>query len=131
MAKKQQIGSASCIVLILMMALVTTAPAQSPPSINEREAIGRAITVWDQGCSGSTRGAWDGMVRAWYDEITNSAAAPNGHGTDAWEKQSFHHNTYTQTIGPNNNVWRRDGSWSEKIDGSLGATLCSSERVRK
>lgn len=36
------------------------------------EAKMYAISVWNAGCSGSARPDWDDMVRAWYDEITQT-----------------------------------------------------------
>ncbi len=36
------------------------------------EAKMYAITVWNAGCAGGQRDAWDDMVDAWYDEVTNA-----------------------------------------------------------
>jgi hypothetical protein len=65
------------------------------PAANEKEAMVRAVTVWDKNCSGNTRSSWDDMAAAWYNEITNGAAAPAGHGGERWNKTAFYSNTWT------------------------------------
>jgi hypothetical protein len=54
--------------LSLLAAVVSLIPG---PASARLEAKMYAITVWNAGCSGSTRNTWDDMVDAWYDEITN------------------------------------------------------------
>jgi hypothetical protein len=48
-----------------------------------RDAAGRVITTWNGGCSGSTRGWWDNMIRDWYEAISN-ATPVFGHGAQAY-----------------------------------------------
>ncbi len=58
---------------VAMAAMLTgfTLQAVTSKSDARREAKMYAISVWNAGCSGSTRNAWDDMVDDWYDEITN------------------------------------------------------------
>ncbi len=70
-----------------------------PPALNEREAMVRVITTWDKGCSGASRGPWDDMAQAWYDEITNDAAAPGGHGGGSWYPDGFFNHSWTTAPG--------------------------------
>ncbi len=87
-------------VLLLLIPLAITllfasgAFAESP-SAEEREVHGRVVTEWDLGCDLPTMMEWDNLVRNWYDELTNAADSPVGHGTDAWTKSGFYHNEYT------------------------------------
>lgn len=55
------------------------------------EAKMYAITVWNAGCAGGTRNAWDDMVDAWYDEITDTGFSIfgwclSGHCGDAFSR---------------------------------------------
>jgi hypothetical protein len=55
------------------------------------EAKMYAVTNWNAGCSGSTRNSWDDMVKAWYDDVTNSGTSIlgwciSGHCGDAYSK---------------------------------------------
>jgi len=42
------------------------------------------ITRWNGDCDANRVDDWDNMVRAWYNEISNNAALPNGHGAEAY-----------------------------------------------
>jgi hypothetical protein len=84
-------------------ALVAAAAFAGTPPSYEREAVGRVISLWDQGCSGGPRDGWQTMVQFWYDELTNGAAAPGGHASAAWSQSVFHHNSYIKFWG--NNLW--------------------------
>lgn len=55
------------------------------------EAKMYAVTTWNAGCSGSTRSSWDDMVKAWYDDVTNTGTSffgwcISGHCGDAYSK---------------------------------------------
>jgi hypothetical protein len=52
------------VTLACGIALLSGSPAQAG------EAKMRSITTWDAGCTASTRGSWDNMADAWYDELT-------------------------------------------------------------
>ena len=57
----------------LAAAMTTAAVMFLPQMASARfEAKMYAVTVWNAGCAGSTRGTWDDMVDAWYDEITDA-----------------------------------------------------------
>jgi len=71
----------------------------SPPPELEKEAMVRAVTVWDQNCTGSTRSSWDDMAAAWYNELTNGAPAPAGHGGACWNKTAFYSNSFNVFTG--------------------------------
>jgi len=71
----------------------------SPPSATEKEAMVRAVTVWDKNCSGDPRGSWDDMAAAWYYELTNGALPPIGHGGDRWNRTAFYSNNWIEQIG--------------------------------
>src|SRR5262245_24318178 len=65
-----------------------------PPAENEREAMVRVLTNWNMGCDAASRGPWKDMAQAWYDEITNGAAVPGGHGGGSWYADGFYHQTW-------------------------------------
>lgn len=55
------------------------------------EAKMYAVTTWNAGCGGSTRDSWDNMVKAWYDDVTNTGTSIlgwciSGHCSDAFSK---------------------------------------------
>jgi hypothetical protein len=62
----------------------------SPPAArgaddgNNREVMAYVISTWDGDCDGSQRDYWDEMVRAWFNDISNDAPAPDGHGPAAY-----------------------------------------------
>lgn len=69
------------------LALLSTACVLSAPSnASALEAQVYAITKWDDDCSGSTRRAWDNYADNWYDDITNTASSPSGHGSRAYSR---------------------------------------------
>ena len=68
--------------------LVIGALLAVPDDAWSRDAAGRVITLWNGGCSGSTRGWWDNMVRAWYDEVSNTAPIW-GHGPYAYGRKGL------------------------------------------
>ena len=55
--------------------VLATAPGVSNAAL---EAKMYAITIWNAGCSGGQRDAWDDMVQAWYDEITDAGTSVFG-----------------------------------------------------
>jgi hypothetical protein len=55
------------LTLILLAAPIGR--AQSVPSRAEREVSYRVVTVWDQGCDGSTRTSWDNMIHGWFNGL--------------------------------------------------------------
>lgn len=62
--------------------------AEDAPAL---EAKMYAVTTWNAGCSGSTRNSWDDMVKAWYDDITNTGTSIfgwciSGHCSDAFTR---------------------------------------------
>lgn len=60
------------------------------PSSTEREAQVLVVTKWDDDngrCDASDRSAWDNMLDAWYDEMSD-----NSHGSRAWDSDSFRKN---------------------------------------
>jgi len=86
---------AACLPASTALAQVSV----GPPPQGEREAMVRVITTWDQGCSGASRGPWKDMAEAWYDEITNDAAAPSGHGGGSWYPDGFFNHSWTTAAG--------------------------------
>lgn len=81
--------------LLSVAAAVWCAPhvalGANPPT-SERGVLVRVITQWTGGCDGSKRTAWDNMVRAWYNDITNSGSTPGGHASKAWVEDGFYQN---------------------------------------
>jgi Family of unknown function (DUF6345) len=60
---------------LLRLAALCFATAVSPPLAlaDHLEAKMYGVTVWDGGCSGSTRNSWDDMAQAWYDVMGDSS----------------------------------------------------------
>jgi hypothetical protein len=56
--------------VVLLTTVGLTGLVLAGPASAGREAKMYAVTVWDGGCAGGTRNAWDDMADAWYDEIT-------------------------------------------------------------
>ncbi len=76
----------------LATGLSIEAHAQSVPAASDKEALVIVVTQWTGGCSGSRRTSWDDMIDAWYDDFTDTRAAPSGHGTKAWSRDGFYQN---------------------------------------
>ncbi|NJM28864.1 MAG: hypothetical protein HC855_00855 [Rhizobiales bacterium] len=55
--------------LLLAPLFIATLPQAAHARL---EAKMYAITIWNGGCGGSQRDAWDDMADAWYDEITDT-----------------------------------------------------------
>jgi hypothetical protein len=60
---------------LLMLAALCFVASESPPLAlaDHLEAKMYGVTVWDGGCSGSTRNSWDDMAQAWYDVMGDSS----------------------------------------------------------
>ena len=101
------------------LGLATAGLAQDGlPASGERETVGRVISEWDSDCDGGQRDAWDDMVRAWYNAITDSSAEPDGHGSEAWVKDGFYHNgniVDSDFVDPNERSWGKDDQ-SDRLD---------------
>lgn len=97
------------LVAFFVTACLPAAPARAqggiaaPPAPNEREAMVRVVTDYHLGCDGGTRTSWDNMAAAWYEEITNGAAAPAGHGGASWFNDGFYHQ---QWMTFENGLWK-------------------------
>ncbi|HYV17444.1 MAG TPA: DUF6345 domain-containing protein [Verrucomicrobiae bacterium] len=101
----------ACSILMLIAAGLQAVPALAqggvagPPAENEREAMVRVLTNWNMGCDGASRGPWKDMAQAWYDEITNGAAVPGGHGGGSWYADGFYHQTW---LTFENGLWKNN-----------------------
>lgn len=72
-------------------ALTVGALLLSAGAASALEAKMYAVTTWNAGCSGATRSDWDDMVKAWYNNVTNSGTSIFGwclfgHCGDAYTK---------------------------------------------
>jgi Family of unknown function (DUF6345) len=80
------ITGATCVALVVGALFLTPTEAEA-----RLEAKMYAITVWNAGCAGATRSAWDDMVDAWYNEITDEGftifgVCAFGHCEDAYSR---------------------------------------------
>lgn len=70
--------------ILTWTALVAVASLAVPGASLSVDVVAKSITTWDAGCGGNTLSAMDDMIGGWYNEVTDSAADPNGHGSSAW-----------------------------------------------
>jgi hypothetical protein len=70
----------------LALALGLLFPPSAAPAADDgsAEVTAFVITTWDGDCDGNDVGDWDNMVRAWYNEMRDADAPPNGHGMGAY-----------------------------------------------
>ncbi|MBI4581432.1 MAG: hypothetical protein HY718_17145 [Planctomycetes bacterium] len=88
------------------------------PPAGERKAVVRVITRWNSDCDGNTRGDWDNMLDAWYDEIADGDGIPDGHGAKAWSKDGFYQNgniVDSDFTDPNIVTWGNDDA-DDRLD---------------
>lgn len=86
---------------------------------NEIEAGMYAITRWDGDCDGDRRDQWDNMVSAWFHEIWNDQAIPDGHGDAAWEFAGQNINgdiIDSDFVDPDNEAWGDDDHHADVVD---------------
>lgn len=108
--------------LILTLATPMLIPAVhtcAADDANERESGMYAITRWNGDCDGSRRNYWDDMVSAWFQEIWNDEAIPDGHGAAAWEfgGQNINGNIIDSDFcDPDNEVWCDDIHHADILD---------------
>ena len=109
-------------LLRMLPAVLLVAGLFGPPGVaqaaddNALEVTAFVITRWNGGCDANRIDDWDNMVRAWYDEMTNDAAPPNGHGMGAY------------TIGwLNNNNWIVDSQFCDPDVVAWGDDLNNTE----
>lgn len=72
-------------LLITAWMLGASADPCAADDANEKEAAVFGITTWDGDCDADQRDCWDDFITAWYDEISNGDALPDGHASDAWD----------------------------------------------
>jgi hypothetical protein len=100
---------------LLMLAALCFATAVSPPLAlaDHLETKMYGVTVWDGGCSGSTRNSWDDMVEAWYDVM----------GDSSWYHKKFklvNGNIINSKFADASKVsWGRDSSYLDDADAAM------------
>ncbi len=72
---------ARAVLLLAPILILGMVPAVRADDATPKEANIRVVTNWNAGCSGSARDRWDDMGDHWYDEITDDASTPWGHGS--------------------------------------------------
>jgi len=98
-----------------MLAAPCFAITVSPPLAlaNHLEAKIYGVTVWNGGCSGSTRNSWDDMVDAWYDVM----------GDSSWYHKKFklvNGNIINSKFACATKVsWGRDSSFLDDADAAM------------
>lgn len=98
-----------------MLAALCFATAVSPPLAlaDHLETKMYGVTVWDGGCSGSTRNSWDDMVEAWYDVM----------GDSSWYHKKFklvNGNIINSKFADATKVsWGRDSSYLDDADAAM------------
>jgi hypothetical protein len=99
--------------------LVLPAAAHAADDANEREAAMYCVTRWNADCDADRRDDWDNMVYAWYHEISNGEAPPDGHGFAAWtaagEKVNGTIND-SEFVDPDNRAWGDDVDHADVVD---------------
>src|ERR1041384_7130788 len=80
---------------------------------NHLETKMYGVTVWNGGCSGSTRNSWDDMVDAWYDVM----------GDSSWYHKKFklvNGNIINSKFADATKVsWGRDSSFLDDADAAM------------
>lgn len=100
--------------LLMLAALCFATSVSAPLAVADHlEAKMYGVTVWDGGCSGSTRDSWDNMADAWYDVM----------GDSSWYHKKFHltnGNIINSKYADATKVaWGRDSSYLDDADAAI------------
>ena len=85
----------ACLLISASTAMATDHRPQinaGQPATGEKQTLVLVVTKWNDNCDATNRTGWDGMLDAWYDEITDTRDSPSGHGTKAWDEDGFYKN---------------------------------------
>jgi len=107
------------LVLALTVWLLGSPPAVRAGDDGTYEVTAFVITTWDGGCDANTVDDWDRLVRAWYYEMLNDAAPPDGHGAGAWDIGWLNNDGYivdSQFVDPSRQPWGNDVEYTEMPD---------------
>lgn len=112
-------GSARAVHLLALLLLLGIPPAARGDDDNQKEARVRVVTTWDAGCSSEDRNDWDNMGEAWYDEISDDAHTPWGHGSAHWSRSGMQVNgniVDSDFVDPDNETWGNDTNQADAAD---------------
>lgn len=101
------------------MLFFCAAPSARADDATPKEARIRVVTTWNAGCSGSTVDEWDNMGEAWYDEITDDAIVPFGHGSAHYRRSGTQVNgniVDSDFVDPDNQTWGNDDAVVDASD---------------
>lgn len=107
------------LLLASLLSLVGLVPTARADDSLAKEARVRVVTSWNGGCSGSGRADWDDMGTAWYDEITDDAIRPFGHGSASYRRSGTQVNgniVDSDFVDPDNQSWGHDDIVADEAD---------------
>jgi hypothetical protein len=107
------------MLLASLVLSVGQIPSARADDATPKEARIRVVTNWNAGCSGSSRSHWGDMGMAWYDEITDDAIRPFGHGSACYRRSGTQINgsiVDSDFVDPDNQTWGHDDIVADESD---------------